>query len=57
MFSGHFLALQQVPFQHAIKPISGAEMKQIALYNGLNQTMKRALSERQTNDSGIRYGV
>ncbi len=32
-------------------------MNQIAPYNGLNQTMKRAFSERQTNDSGIRYGV
>ena len=57
MYERYFPVLRKAPFRHAKWPISGAEMHHIALWYGLNQTMKWALSESGTNFSGLCYGV
>ena len=57
MYERYFPVLRKALFRHAKWPISGAEMHHIALWYGLNQTMKWALSEIETNFSGLCYGV
>ena len=57
MYERYFPVLRKAPFRHAKWPISGAEMHHIAHWYGLNQTMKWALSEIETNFSGLCYGV
>ena len=57
MFKRCFFVLQKAPFRLAKWPISGAEMAHIAPWYGLNRTVKWAISESETNFSGLCYGV
>mgnify|MGYP003182435245 CR=1 FL=1 len=57
MFNDYSIVLQKAPYWHAIWPISGAEKHHIAPRNGLFRTAKRALSESETSDFGLCYGV
>ena len=57
MLKCHFVVLQKASFRNAIKPISGAEKHHIAPRNGLFRPAKWALSESETSDFGLCYGV
>ena len=57
MFNDYSIVLQKAPYWHAIWPISEAEMAYIEPQNRLYRMVKWALSESETDFSGLRYGV
>ena len=50
-----FPVVQNAPFQHAILPISWAEMHYITPWYGRNQSPKQAWSECDMDHSGLHY--